>query len=205
MICVDEAFSTENMKTFISSFQMFVHKSLPVYLLMTGLYDNIAELENEETMTFLLCSPKVHLDALNINLIAGNYKKNLNIDDSAAFMMAKDTRGYAFAFQVLGYFAYDHTNDIDLVKNSYKQYLDEYVYDKIWSELSPKDKKILYAIAQVPSGRISEIRELLNISTNAFNPYRKRLIQKGLINGDEWGVVKFTLPLFERYIAENYY
>ena len=89
--------------------------------------------------------------------------------------------------------------------SEYRQYLEDYVYDKIWSELSPKDKQITYAIAECESGRIIEIRQRLGIDTNAFNPYRKRLIRKGIINGDERGFVKFTLPMFKEYVLENNY
>ena len=37
-----------------------------------------------------------------------------------------------------------------------------------------------------------------------FNPYRSRLIRKGLIDGEEYGYVYFTLPLFEQFVIENY-
>lgn len=53
-----------------------------------------------------------------------------------------------------------------------REYLDEYAYDKIWSKLSRKDKEVLYGIAKIKSGSISEIREMLDLSTNEFNPYR---------------------------------
>ena len=48
-----------------------------------------------------------------------------------------------------------------------------------------------------------EIREELDIETNEFNPYRKRLIKKGIINGEQRGIVEFTLPMFEDYVMEN--
>ena len=85
----------------------------------------------------------------------------------------------------------------------FRQYLDEFVYDKIWSELSARDKKILDAISRVESGKIEEIRALMGIETNEFNPYRKRLINRGLINGSERGYVKLVLPMFREYIRDN--
>lgn len=78
----------------------------------------------------------------------------------------------------------------------FKQYLEEYVYEKIWSELSSTDKQVAYAIATTDSTKISDIRETLDMSTNQFNPYRQRLIRKGVINGSEFGHVMFSLPLF---------
>ena len=117
--------------------------------------------------------------------------------------MAEVTRGYSFAFQVLGYFTWENGGDYKKAIGKFRQYLDEYVYDKVWSELSPKDRQILTAIANHPNGKIAEIRAELDIETNEFNPYRKRLIKKGIINGDQRGIVEFTLPMFEDYVMEN--
>lgn len=41
------------------------------------------------------------------------------------------------------------------------------------------------------------------MSTNQFNPYRDRLVKKGLVGGSVYGHVSFTLPLFERYVTEH--
>ena len=85
-----------------------------------------------------------------------------------------------------------------------KQYLEEYVYDKIWSELSEKDKKITYAISQPETGRVRDIREKLGMESNEFSPYKKRLIRKGII-GEEDSYARFVLPLFDEYVKENYF
>lgn len=41
------------------------------------------------------------------------------------------------------------------------------------------------------------------MQTNEFNPYRKRLIRKGIVSGENRGFVYFTLPLFEEYVKDN--
>ena len=51
--------------------------------------------------------------------------------------------------------------------------------------------------------KLNDIREQLNMVTHEFNPYRKRLIKKGILSGETRGYVYFTLPLFEEYIMEN--
>mgnify|MGYP000612299037 CR=1 FL=1 len=84
----------------------------------------------------------------------------------------------------------------------YEQYLSEFVYDKLWSELSAKDKMVARGIAQVNSGKISEIRAILHMETNEFNTLPKTSDPKA----DRWrntGYVKFTLPFFEEYVLEN--
>lgn len=203
LITVDEVTGNDHVKEFVAAFQIMLRQDLPVYLLMTGLYENIYNLQNQRSLTFLYRAPKVELQPLSITSIAQNYGKNLPISKDEALQMAKLTRGYSFAFQVLGYFTWETKGDFKSVLTDYREYLDQFVYDKIWSELSKKDKEILTAIMKISSGKIEEIRESLKISTNEFNPYRQRLINKGIISGKVRGYVRFELPLFEEYIAEH--
>jgi len=204
LITIDEVTNTENMRLFASEFQILIRKNLPVFLLMTGLYENINSLQNEKNLTFLYRMPRVELKSLNIRTISENYKKAFDINSDLSMKMAKMTRGYAFAFQVMGYFFWEHEKNLENVIGDFREYLEEYVYDKVWAEMSPGDRKIALGVANTPSGRIKEIRENLGIETNEFNPYRKRLIKKGILNGDERGYVHFTLPLFEEYVIDNY-
>ena len=118
--------------------------------------------------------------------------------------MAGLTKGYPFAFQVLGYLTWNNDGDYNGVLGEYEQYLTEFVYDKIWSELSQKDRMVAKGIADIKSGKIKEIRETLGMETNEFNPYRKRLIRKGIVSGETRGYVYFTLPLFGEYVVANY-
>lgn len=74
----------------------------------------------------------------------------------------------------------------------------------MWAELSKTDKKVMYAIACSSSSSVIDIREKCNMTTNQFNPYRKRLIQKGLIDGSEHGQVIFTLPMFKEFVLSVY-
>jgi len=205
LITIDEVTNSRQMKVFAGSFQIFLRRKLPLCLLMTGLYENIHSLQNEKNLTFLYRAPRIDLKPLNIGNIASSYKRVFDLDDEASLSMARLTNGYSFAFQVLGYFTWENNCIFDdSVFDLYKQYLDDYVYEKIWSELTRTDRKILYALAQTPSGRVSDVRELAGMTTNNFNPYRQKLIKKGLLNGDEWGYIRFVLPLFDRYVLENY-
>ncbi len=204
LVVVDEVVDNEYVREFASVFQILIRDNLPIGLLMTGLYENIDDLQNEKNLTFLHRAPKIHLGPLSIGTMAANYRKNLNVDTEISIKMAQMTRGFSYAFQVLGYVMWENKCDFEDGKIKLKQYLEEYVYDKIWSEVSEKDKKILYAIAKTPSGKIKDIRNILGIEPNAFTPYKKRLVRKGVI-ADEEGIAKLTLPLMDEFIIENYY
>lgn len=204
LITIDEVTNSEYMHVFASAFQIFVRQDLPVFLLATGLYENIDELQNEKSLTFLYRAPKIQLKPLNKQAIVNKYKSIFEIEVDQATQMADLTKGYPFAFQVLGYLTWNHHGDYNAVRGEYEQYLSEFVYDKIWSELSQKDRMVARGIADVEGGKIKDIREHLHMETNEFNPYRKRLIKKGILSGETRGYVYFTLPLFEEYVMENY-
>ena len=204
LICIDEVTNTPQMRAFAAAFQIFLRQGLPVYLLMTGLFENISALQNEKSLTFLYRAPKIHLGPLNIGTIAEDYRAVLDLGEERGLALAKMTKGYSFAFQVLGYFTWEHPDNPKESQRLAREYLDEYAYDKVWSELSRKDREVLYGIAKVKSGSISDIRELLGLSTNQFNPYRQRLIRKGIISGEERGYVRLLLPFFDQHVLANY-
>ena len=48
----------------------FLRQDLPVFLLMTGLYNNIHALQNDKALTLLLRTPRIELEPLNPIAIA---------------------------------------------------------------------------------------------------------------------------------------
>lgn len=204
LITVDEAANTPYMKTFSAAFQILLRQDLPVFLLMTGLFENIRALQNEKTLTFLYRAPKVETSPLNTGTMADNYEDVIGVDRQTALEMARMTKGYSFAFQVLGYFAWQAKGYSVRVRKEFKQYLEDYAYEKIWDELSETDKRVAYGIAVSKTGKIQDVRQYLKMDTNSFNPYRARLVRKGIVDGSTHGKVSFTLPLFDEFILENY-
>ena len=205
LVTIDEVNKTENMKVFASMFQILVRNNLPIFLLMTGLYENFKNLQDDKSLTFLYRTPKIKLEALNLTLVSNKYKEIFSIDDLESKKMAKLTLGYAFAFQVLGYLAYENNGNYKEVLSEYRAYLEDYSYNKIWSELSIKDKEILYAIAKSKTNEVNEILTIANITNNSFNPYRKRLLDKGVVTAKERGKLLFTLPLFKDYVLDYFF
>lgn len=159
--------------------------------------------QDEKRLTFLCRASKIHLGPLNIGTIAEDHQAVLGLDEQEGMALARLAKGYSFAFQVLGYFAWGNANDARTTQQLARQYLDEYAYDKVWSGLSRKDREVLYDIAQVKSGCIGDIRALLGLSTNEFNPYRQRLIRKDIISGEERDYVRLLLPFFDQYVMAH--
>ena len=203
LVAIDEVTNTESMRVFASAFQIFIRLELPVFLLMTGLYENIEDLQNEKNLTFLYRAPKISLPSLNLNAIASRYRSLFHLSREEAVEMARLTAGYPFAFQALGYLTWQHGTSFRNVTEEYRQYLEEFVYDKIWSELSPRDRTLALAIAESETGAVADIMQKAGFSTQEFSPYRKRLIRKGIVESPERGKLVFSLPLFREYVLDQ--
>lgn len=202
LITIDEVTCSEYIRIFVSSFQIFLRQEQPIFLLMTGLYENLYDLQNDKSLTFLYRAPKLLLEPLNYTAVRNHYMKIFNIDTESASKMTSLTKGYPFAFQVLGYLYWENrsTKNIDEILPEYDQYLEEYVYSKIWSELSEQDQRTLLSISPDEGLKVKELRTRLQMSSELFSVYRDRLRRKGVIDTHEYGKVSFSLPRFSNFV-----
>lgn len=203
LVTIDEAVSNRQMREFASQFQIFIRKNYNVFLLMTGLYEKIYELQNEETLTFLYRAPKVVVEPLNSRLVAMKYQEVFHITESEAEEMAALVQGYPYAYQVLGYLCYKKECSYHKILTEFEAYLGEYVYDKIWTELSQKDRMVMKAVCESRDGKTGEIRDLAKMSSSEFSVYRQRLLRKGLVVGEQFGYLKLALPRFREYVCRK--
>lgn len=202
LITVDEVTNCEYVRVFASSFQIFLRQEYPIFLLMTGLCDNIYNLQNEDSLTFLYRAPKMILEPLNYTAVRKQYMDIFGLDMEAAGEMTGLTKGYPFAFQVLGYLYWENRNrkTLEEILPEYDQYLEEYVYDKIWSELSELDRRILVEMSVSGETRVKRIREKLEMKSELFSVYRERLKRKGVLDTSKYGEVSFILPRFAEFV-----
>ncbi len=201
LISIDEVTNNPEMRVFASSYQIMVRKNLPVFLIMTGLFENIRNLQNEDSLTFLYRMPRIELMPLNINSMKSKYKTIFDLTDEEALSMAAFTKGYPYAFQVLGYLRWNHNVSLDELTVDFDSIMEDNVYEKIWSMLSTGDRSVLIAIAQ--NGGSLKTKEILaetGNSSSSYSTYRNRLSKSGLIDTSEYGTAKLTLPRFEVFI-----
>ena len=71
--------------------------------------------------------------------------------------------------------------------------LDEYVYRKIWSTLSGKEKEIISSMTE-DEMKVEEVRKLAGISSESFSQYRSKMISKGIMISPRYGYVELALP-----------
>lgn len=208
LIAIDEAINNEEMRKFGSLFSIFLRTDRPVFLLMTGLPQNIYNVINSKTLTFFTRAPRIVLEPINYTMIRNSYKKVFRIGDEESEKMAILTKGYSFGFQLLGYLFWERRNrtpdaEIEEVIEEYDARLAEGAYDKIWNDLSENDVVICKAMSETDSKKVEDIREKTNFSPQMFNQYRKRLAEKGVINTNNRGCMEFSLPRFREFVMEN--
>ena len=205
LVTVDEVSNTEFMREFVSALQILIREELPIFLIMAGLYENIRNLEDEKNLTFLYRTPKYEMEPLNLTLIADRYVKIFGAGQDEAMDMAVITKGYPFAYQALGKYLWEDeehkVNSSILVKLD--EALSHYVYQKIWSELSQKDKWYMSFIVKKESMPTSELLKMSGQKQNEFSQYRARLRDRGLINVSTHGMISYRLPRFDVFVKNN--
>lgn len=209
LITIDGVTNNQYIKGFASAFQIFIRNDYPVFLLMTGLYNNIYSIQNNKSLTFLYRTPKIKLDSLNASAIKNSYMKVFQISEENAKKLSSLTQGYSFGFQALGYAICRNgktLTDINFdgfiaeILPMYDQILHEYSYEKIWSKLSANEKLIAEEMAKNKELEVGGIRELLGMSSNSFNVYKTRMQNKGVITSEGYVKLSFSLPRFDYYI-----
>lgn len=201
VITIDEVMHDENMRHFASEFQLFLRKDYSVYLIMTGLYENIYAIQNDPALTFLLRTPKIELEPLSLHQISKQYRDIFRIELSEAKELARITKGYAFAFQAFGmlYFEYRETLDMDSILSKLDDMLDDFVYKKIWDSMSEQDRNVVRCISY-DSKKVKDICEALSMSSSTFSKYRDRLLKRGILCSPQHGIVTLALPRFANVI-----
>ena len=205
LVTIDEASNNKFMRQFALSFQMLIREGYPLFVLATGLFENISALENENNMTFLIRAPKIYLSSLNLLSIKASYQTTLGLSEEDAAQCAKLTKGYAFAFQLLGYLMFESKSKSINRKllALFDQYLDEYAYSKIWVSLSDVERRILSSFGGDSPVQTAKILEANKMTKGYFSRYRDRLIKKGLLIAEARGKLMFALPRFNAFIEHK--
>lgn len=206
LFSIDEITNNSEMRKFFGSYQIFLRKALPAYLLGSGLPINVYDLQEVDTLTFLHRAPKLNLEPLSIATIRSRYKTLLGVNDDIAIKMAKLTSGYSFAYQLLGSLVFENNNKYDdSILGEYDEKLAELSYDKIYSELTQRDLLFLETICLNNISNTQDLLTKMKIDGKEFSPYRDRLIKKGILASPKRGEFYVTLPRFSNYIKDRYH
>lgn len=200
LVGIDEVTKNDNLRVFAGSYQMLISEGYPLYLIMTGLYENIRSLQDDKALTFLYRAPRIELKPLSILGMSNSYKEIFDISDDEAMEMARFTKGYSYAFQVLGYIRYKSKKPLEELIDQFDEIMEEYSYEKIWSELSERDREIVKLLAKNGRMKVKDIQEATDMKSGSFSTYRQRLARGGIISAEDYGYCELILPRFDRIV-----
>lgn len=203
LICIDEVSKTPDMKIFVMEFAGWLISELPVYFICTGLYENILEIGNVRNLTFFRRGKSVETKPLNHIGITAIYEDKLKVSRKQAEEMARITKGYAFAFQLLGslYFIDGSTCSFDEIISRLKTELFMHSYEKVWEELSAEDRMLASLLIDKPEYKREEVLKLMGEKAGNYSVYRDRLLRRGIISARQ-GYISLYPPFFGDYIRE---
>ncbi len=203
LITLDEVTTNEKVKEFIHDFQSFVRKDYQIYLLMSGLYDNVVSLQNDKSMTFLYRAPKILLEPLDLLTIKKSYMATLEVDEKTGKELAELTKGYGFGYQLLGYLYFKHRRIDDELLGQYDAALRINAYNKIWSTVTTEERKVISCLKENGEESTANILIKTGFSNKLYSVYRSRLLQKGVLISKNRGYISFALPRFREFVIEE--
>ncbi len=201
LVAIDDVTNNAGMVEFIRAYQGFLIDHYDVRLLMSGLAKNVSKLESDRSLTFLFRAPKIQLPPLSLKAIAFSYQETFQIKEDECIKLAKATKGYALAYQILGDILF-RTKQVSLSQKVLQEYdfkLSEWSYEIIWSELTEKEREILSFIAEGICTN-KELQDRLNVNKGYLSTYKQKLTKEGLLNTTVRGKSELALPRFGQFI-----
>lgn len=203
LIGIDEVSKTKEMVQFASECGKWLRENFPVYLVCTGLYENIMELSNVKNLTFFRRVVTVKTEPLNFVRMSEMYRILLSIDLDTSREMAKIIKGYAYAFQELGslYFRKKEGQSLSDLIPELKSELFAYSYEKILEELTEEDRFLVKLLTENEEYKREEVLELMGKKSGNYSMYRDRLLKRGILESRQ-AYISFALPFFVEYLKE---
>ena len=205
LITIDDVTKSKDVISFACAFQDLSSKRMQLYLLMTGLYENIYNLQRDKRCSFLLRAEKVSIGPLSLIGMKNQYMQTFQCDEKEALKMAAFTKGYSYAFQALGYIMWDKDCSLEDAVPAFDEKMAGYCYEKVWDDLSEKEKEIISLLAANGEMKTKEIIAKIGSTDKTFSVQRDRLIKKGVVDGSEYGLLKLALPRFDEFVNATVY
>lgn len=217
LILIDEVCTSAAMREVASAYQELVGDQKNIAIAMAGLPHAVSSVLNDKVLTFLNRATKVELGVISTNLIRAYYERAFNSIDIKASddildRAALSTRGLPYLMQLIGYYVIQYTpvgetvTDaiMDKAEKAAMGDMEDNVYKPILDPLSDNDKIFLKALARC-GGTVTTAKLQMVLGKNgpAIQPYRKRLIEAGVIEAPRRGELVFAVPYLAEYLLEQ--
>lgn len=216
LILIDEVRTSAAMREVASAYQELVGDGKNVAIAMAGLPHAVSSVLNDSVLTFLNRANKVELGLISTNLIRAYYERSfksigIKISDEMLDRATLATRGFPYLMQLIGYYVIQYTPEGGSVDDSIMGKaekaamgdMEDNVFKPILSPLSDNDKVFLKALAHI-GGTVTtaQLQAALGRRGPAIQPYRKRLLDAGVIEAPRRGELVFAVPYLAEYLLD---
>lgn len=217
LILIDEVRTSAAMREVAAAYQELVGDRKNIAIAMAGLPHAVSSVLNDSVLTFLNRAIKVELGLISTQLIRAYYERafrsiDIKASDEILNRAALSTRGFPYLMQLIGYYMIQYTQEKGIVTNAIMDKaeeaamkdLEDNVFKPILTPLSDNDRIFLQALARC-GGTVTtaKLQDMLGKEGPAIQPYRKRLIEAGIIEAPRRGELVFAVPYLSDYLSEQ--
>jgi len=217
LILIDEVRTSAAMREVAASYQELVGDRKNIAIAMAGLPHAVSGVLNDSVLTFLNRATKVELGVISTQLIRAYYERafrsvGIVISDELLDRAAAATRGFPYLMQLIGYYVVQYTGEegtvtdaiMTKVELSAMKDMEDNVFKPILAPLSDNDRVFLRALARCGgTATTAKLQAKLGRKGPAIQPYRKRLIEAGVIEAPRRGELVFAVPYLSDYMLEQ--
>ena len=223
LLTVDELHRADRagLRELAATLQHCLREERPIAFAGAGLPAAVADLLNDDVLTFLRRADRYHLGAVDPADVADALRTPLQdtehrITDDALDIATAGTGGYPFLIQLVGYWMCKTANSgaggvavIDKAAaatgvQAARRRLGSLIHEPALRDLSHIDRTFLVAMAaDDSSSRMADVAARLHVDTNYASQYRLRLIAADMIYSTGHGRVDYTLPYLRDYLREH--
>ena len=214
LILIDEVRTSAAMREVAASYQELVGDRKNIAIAMAGLPHAVSSVLNDSVLTFLNRAMKVELGLISTQLIRAYFERafksiGIDISDEILDRAALSTRGFPYLMQLIGYYVIQYTPKgtavtdkiMDKVEKAAMRDMEDNVFKPILAPLSDNDKIFLKALAQCGgNATTSKLQAVLGKKGPAMQPYRKRLIEAGVIEAPRRGELMIAVPYLSEFM-----
>jgi len=206
---------SEDLRTFIGTYQHLIREDYPVCLMVAGLPEVVSAILNDDVLTFFRRANQIFLKNVRVSLVRQEYMnvfKSINEHLSLSLLekAAKSTYGYPYLIQLVGYYMWENIKKnyngdlLTQVLVEAKDRLFRNVHQLIYDKLSLKDKEFLFAMAEdIGQSLTRDILARLRKNKSYISIYRARLISCGVILSTGHGTLGYAYPYMREFLIEK--
>lgn len=201
LIGIDDISKTPDTIKLLSIIGSMILEGAKLYLLVTGLSENIEDFSSEKNLSFFKRADSKEIKLLNKFDITYMYEKLLGVDSIEAKKIEALSMGYAYAYQVIGslYFCKKEDEVLEDLIPNFERIIFKDSYELIWQSLTPGEKEVVRCIYKSKTGKAEDIKKIMKNPTT-YPVFRNRLINKHIVDGDTRGYLSINLPRFDKFI-----